>query len=164
MIRKAVFSTVLIHICLYSSHVWGAAGALEWLRHTGLNRQRVWAQDLARVTWAWFPQDGLQWGLAQPEGQRNDTNILCSLSRTCPPQPCPFPCSDACFQEDQASCVMERWMRGGRGGWDKEEKMDRDGADGPVHVLIWGSLLLWLFSWQAQAAGRSLRNMHRKRL
>lgn len=48
---------------------------------------------------------------------------------TCPPQPCPFPHSHACFQEDQASCVMEWWKRGGRGGWDREEKtdMERDG-------------------------------------
>lgn len=38
-------------------------------------------------------------------------------------------------------------MRGGRGGWDREEKTDtqRDGwawGDGPVHVMIWGNLFL----------------------
>lgn len=126
MVWKAVFSIALIHICLYGSRVWGAAGALKLLRHTRPNREHVWAQGLARVTWAWFPQDGLQWGLQQPEGQWNDKNILWSPSRTCPPQPCPFPCTDACFQEDQASCVMEWWMRGGRGGRDKEEETDRE--------------------------------------
>lgn len=73
---KAVFSAVSLHICPYGSHVWGAAGALELLRHAGPNRQHVWAQGLARMTWGWFPQDGLQWGLQQPEGQRNDKNIL----------------------------------------------------------------------------------------
>ncbi len=124
--EKEVFSTVLIHVCLNGSHVWGAAWALKLLRHTRPNRQHVWAQGLARVTWAWFPQDGLQWSLQQPEEQRNDKNILWFPSRTCPPQPCPFPCSDACFQEGQASCMMEWWMRGGRGGRDWKEKTDRE--------------------------------------
>lgn len=85
MVLKAVFSTVSVHICLYVSHVWGAAGALKSMRHTHPDRQHVWAQGLARMTWAWFPQDELQWGLQQPERQRNDKNILCPPPRTCSP-------------------------------------------------------------------------------
>lgn len=43
----------------------------------------------------------------------------------------------ACFQEGYASCVMEWWMRGGRGGWYWKEKGDRErGMDG--HGVIWG--------------------------
>lgn len=85
MVLKAVFSTVSVHICLYVSHVWGAAGALNLMHHTHPNRQHVWAQGLARMTWAWFPQDELQWGLQQPERQRNDKNILCPPPCTCSP-------------------------------------------------------------------------------
>lgn len=47
--------------------------------------------------------------------------------RTCPPQPCSFPCSDACFQEGQASCVMGWWKRWGRGGGGTQRKRQTPG-------------------------------------
>lgn len=56
--------------------------------------------------------------------ERKKKNILCFPTSTYRPQPCPFSCFTACFQENSASCMMEWWMRGGRGGRDREEKAD----------------------------------------
>ena len=63
---------------------------------------------------------------------------------TCPPRPCPFPSCDACFQEGKASCVMELWKRGGRGGWNTEEMTDTQsdmGTNRMMATCVRGELL-----------------------
>lgn len=54
---------------------------------------------------------------------------------------------------------MEQWMRGGRGGWDREERTDteKDGwgwGAGPVHVVVLGEFFALVASWKL---GGSLR-------
>lgn len=142
---EKLFSTVLIHTCLYSSHVWAATASL---------RPERAALVLERVTWAWLPQDGRQRGLQQPEGQRNNINILLCSPFTNPPPSALSLSTLWCLFSGRAGFLCDGALDERRKrGMGREEETDTGRWIGMGVMVPFGGVgCIGCFSWQAQAA------------